>query len=292
MHAAQMKDIASWAGKDHAGGLQQKFLDATLAPLHNAIDRRSGVHPEVEKARKVTGMRIQALQAQLQNTPEDAQELELELSRAFSAIGQLEFAAHDDKRATEAYIRAMEHAQAARERAPAGRDSDASWHGAVAQAASAAFLGLCRYGEAKAILKEALLHATEAVALFRDNASEQLACDVVEGIHVAHERTDDRKGLESFVHGLQHLLDTLRLVSGDEPLTEVPIIMATESMPDFDDVVLRARLLERIVLICIATGRDRDSQVAKRVFMEFRVARESSNLRRLLGMLQSSGNFF
>jgi len=113
----------------------------------------------------------------------------------------------------------------------------------------------------------------------------------VEAIHKAHEQTDDRTGLGKFVHGLRELLAQLRALAKEQALVALPVIAAAERPPDIRDVPLRARLLERIVLICIATGREKDAEVAKSVFREFRLARESSNLRRLLGMLQSSGNF-
>jgi len=216
-----------------------------------------------------------------------------ELSHAFAAVGRTEAADGGGTYVVDAYRHALEHAEAARDCATAESEADASWRGAIAQATAAALCGLRRFGEAKSVLEEALSFATTAMISKCDGATEQLLCDIVESIHTSHEQTDDRRGLEGFVRGLQALLHALRQPAGEEPASAIPIIPATEKVPDNHGVNLepRARLLERIVLICIATGRERDAAVAKRVFMEFRLARESPNTRRLLGMLQSAGNF-
>mmetsp|Transcript_9047 Transcript_9047/g.28232 ORF Transcript_9047/g.28232 Transcript_9047/m.28232 type:complete len:649 (+) Transcript_9047:1-1947(+) len=292
MQAAQLSDVASWAGKGNAGALERQFPEAAAAATTAKAPRQASPNPEAERARELTRMRIQAFQARLHGGQEDqAHEAELELSRAFAGLGRLEAAEGDEQRAGDAFGRALEHAEAARERAPSSLCSDPSWTGPVAQARAAAQMGLRRHADAKATLREALALTAELLAERPDEEAEQLVLDVVEGIHSAHEQTDDRKGLEAFVRPLQGLLGTLQRMTAEGPEAAASLASAPERPPEGGALSLRARLLERVVLVCIATGRDRDMEVAKRVFTGFRVARESPNLVRLLGMLQSSGTF-
>mmetsp|Transcript_98434 Transcript_98434/g.317540 ORF Transcript_98434/g.317540 Transcript_98434/m.317540 type:complete len:418 (+) Transcript_98434:684-1937(+) len=305
MKEQQLQDVASWAGKGNTEALRRQFPAASSGMAGGAVaappapQRASPrASPETARARELTLVRIQALQARLHGAtaadeaagaaPEEAH---LELCRAFCALGQVEAAAGDEKRAAEAFARALEHAKSAQEAAPTGREGDPSWHGAVAQAIAAVHMGARRYVEAKAALKEALPLAAKALAARCDEASEQLAHDVVECVHAAHEQTDDRKGLEVFVRGLQNVLNGLKRDAGDLAPAAVPLLTGADAAPLGTAGGVRAKLLERIALICVATGREKDHELVKKVFTDFRVARESPGLRRLLGMLQSSGTF-
>jgi len=158
-------------------------------------------------------------------------------------------------------------------------------------------LGLKEHDEAKRALSEALALIGRAVkAIQGDSVAleriEQLALDILDAVHAVHEQTDDRRGLEGYVLGLQTFLSNLRRASCEEdPPGSVPLLMDVQPPPQEGNVTdVRARLLERAVLVCIATGQERHFAVARKIFTEFRAARESPNMLRLLGILQSSGH--
>eukprot|EP00928_Gymnodinium_smaydae_P055541 TRINITY_DN39057_c0_g1_i1.p1 TRINITY_DN39057_c0_g1~~TRINITY_DN39057_c0_g1_i1.p1 ORF type:complete len:666 (-),score=97.61 TRINITY_DN39057_c0_g1_i1:9-2006(-) len=300
LRTSQLRDVASWAGKGNDDALERQFPDVASTPIN-----RPPMDPESERARELTRMRIQALQFQLQRatTSEARSELNVQLSRAFASFGQLEANMNDERGSASAYERALEHAEASRAENRAGANGgSALMRGLGSAAVAVARLGLRQYVEAKESLHEALAHLLEAAAEADMSSGvenppdpqtvEQLAYDVADCIHAAHERTDDRQGLEGYVAGLRALLTRVRRLAGD---SEVPLIAtsrAGNSEPPMDgEVSVRARFLERVTLIAIATGRERDQQLARSVFEEFRTARESPNLRKLLGMLQSSGMF-
>merc|ERR1712032_13329 len=97
-------------------------------------------------------------------------------------------------------------------------------------------------------------------------------------------------GLCGYMRGLDALLKHVQRRGGQEAAVHLPVISHLEKPPDGGPTTLRAQLLERVVLICIATGRDKDMELAKKVFTNFVEARQSASLIRLLGMLQSSGS--
>lgn len=285
MQASQMKDVESWAGKGNVGALQRQFPDAVVQQQSK---------PETEKARELTCMRIGSLQAQLQqqlreSDDDAAAETECELSRAFASVGRLELLEGRERQSQDAYGLSLRHAQEAESRAGSVREADAGWQASLGHAMGATLLGLRRHADAKLELKRALEHASEAM-LQGGEAQEQVAHDIMEAVHNVHEQTDDRSGLIDFIRGVQAVLKAIRRLTGEELRVPVPIMSSAEP-PSSVAAPLRAQVFERAVLICIATGRDRDMALAKSIFTDFRIARESPNLQRLLGMLQSSGSF-
>eukprot|EP00933_Yihiella_yeosuensis_P047223 TRINITY_DN4295_c0_g1_i1.p1 TRINITY_DN4295_c0_g1~~TRINITY_DN4295_c0_g1_i1.p1 ORF type:complete len:683 (-),score=123.04 TRINITY_DN4295_c0_g1_i1:12-1976(-) len=293
MMESQLKDVTSWAGK---GGKQDVLQHQFSRPSPSTSDSRKIPNPETERARDLTRMRIHALRSQLQSTSDDYNSplhgIELQLCRAFISLGQVERSEGRDQLAEEALHQGLEHLNAAVERAHQGSHEDAFWRGSVKLAEALAQNSLHRFQSAKVILQEALPLVIDSLTQHRDDEeSQQLAHDVVDAIHSAHEQGDDRKGLEDFTKGLDCLLEAL---AAREPALEavVPVISSTEKPPDISSSSrsLKDRLLEKVMLICIATGRDQDMLVVRKVFEKFRVARESPHLRRLLAMLQSAGH--
>merc|ERR1712203_696989 len=126
-----------------------------------------------------------------------------------------------------------------------------------------------RFPESKSLLREALPSAALALQQRTDDSAEELVHGIVDEIHRAHELTDDRTGLQDFIPGLEELLQSLRAASGPEVSAPVPLIRASEKAPVDENLSLRARLLERIVLICIATGQTRATELVKKVYMDF-----------------------
>merc|ERR1719329_751871 len=286
MQASQMKDVESWAGKGNVDALQRQFPDA--------VAQQQQSNAETEKARELACMRIGSLQAQLQQQLRESDDnaaagTECELSRAFASVGRLELSQGRDRQSQDAYGLSLRHAEEAESRAGSVREADAGWRASLGHARAAALLGLRRHADAKRELKRALEHSSEAM-LQGDEAQEQVAHDILEAVHNAHEQTDDRSGLIDFIRGVQGVLKAIRRLTGEEPRAPVPIMSSAEP-PSSVAVPLRAQVFERAVLICIATGRDKDMALGKSIFTDFRVARESANLQRLLGMLQSSGSF-
>ncbi|CAE8636209.1 unnamed protein product [Polarella glacialis] len=289
MLSSQLQDVASWAGKGNVDALQRQFPQAAEPGVPRAAN------PEVDKARELTRMRIEALRAQLrrEDSGSPTYEAELEVCRAFISLGQLERSEGRDQVAKEAMLQGLEHLASAREQATASHDESALWRCQTVLAQALAEIGLSRFSEAKATLHEALGAAAEALGGGDFVAAEQLAQEIVDAVHNAHEQTDDRKGLEVFTGELQALLRALRLHAAvtPDPIERVPVITAADRPPVSDGrPSVTARLLERVVLICIATGRDKDMEIVRKVFQEFRIARESPSLLRLLAMLQSSGH--
>lgn len=281
LHAQVMKDPEAWAGKNNAAAKERLFQEAPAVQEHR---------PEVDRARDLTGARIGSLQAQLQALDGGAAaQTECELGRAFIALARLEAGEGNERQASEAHKRALLHAEFARSRAD---EAGVELRGTAEYVAAVALIGLRRFGEAKVVLREAIACAIEALSIAGGDTAEQLAHDILSAVHMAHEQTDDRAGLVDYVPSVRGLLVNLRRSAGEEPPAAIPILAHSEAPPPEGSASsVRARLLELAVLICIATGRQEDQAVAQHVFTHFSEGRESPNMRRLLGMLQSSGSF-
>lgn len=280
MQETQLRDTASWAGKGAADEVRRQLSGRPGEPAPTS-------RPELAQARHVALLQVEALRAELSQA--GGPEVHLELSRAFCALGRVEAVGGGEAQAAQAYAQALEHARAAGAR----QTDQALWRAGVLHAEAAALVGMRRHEEAKGPLLDSLRLASSALAEARDEASERLAGDVLEAVHLAHERSDDRRGLERFARELPGLLRGLRRVVGEEPLEAVPALTSVDARPSLDapgGVGPCARLLERAVLICIATGRPEEIEVVREIFMSFSIARESPPLLRLLGLLQSSGH--
>lgn len=285
MIASQMRDPESWAGKDNAAALARQF------PAAAAVTGAAPAKPELGKTRDLLRMQIHALQAQLDACVGDAAaDLELELSKAFASLAQVEAADANGRQAAETRSRALRHAEAALELS-AGEDGCEAGlrHASALQATGAAQLGLQLFGQAKKSFADALLQLNRNLAA---EVPEQLAHDILEGIHSSHEQTDDRAGLCSYMRGIRTLLAHLRKCAGVSAAALPPLELVKVPAPTADEgpPSLRAQLLQRVVLVSIATGRDEDMELARVVFTSFAEARQSATLVRLLGMLQSSGH--
>jgi len=287
MLEAQMKDPQSWAGKDNKQAMDSQFSRTSKAPGMQAQTQ------ELHNARDAVAVQIRAMQAQLHAASNgDIPDAELGLSRAFVSLGRVETAGSCTRQASDAYKRALQLAQSAQSRADVELCESPLWRGRVTQAIGTALLGLGRHGEAKEAFRESLTLAAESLAgtpQGEGSSAEQLLNDVLEGVHGAHEQTDDRQGLRHYIKGISKAVQELR-----RKRTRMPSSLQTVSHsvpPTGGPTTLRAQVLERAVLCTIATGREDDMRIAQAIFTDFVEARESPGLLRLLGMLQSSGSF-
>eukprot|EP00930_Biecheleria_cincta_P005316 TRINITY_DN106237_c0_g1_i1.p1 TRINITY_DN106237_c0_g1~~TRINITY_DN106237_c0_g1_i1.p1 ORF type:complete len:642 (-),score=114.99 TRINITY_DN106237_c0_g1_i1:22-1716(-) len=285
MLSSQLKDVESWAGKGGNLAAQQQILKTQIG---STVAQSAAQQTEAEKSKAVdlARLRLQALRAQL---PEGGAKVHLELSRAFVQLAQLEGSSGGS---AEALRQSLVHVTAAREWEPPDDETAASWEAATLLAEASAKIAQTQFAEAKAILHKALRSVVEALAESASSA-QRLAHDILEAIHIAHEKTDDRKGLETFSRSLQDLLAALpeALGAGREVPQQVPILSAADKPPDDGFAPdLKCRLLERLILIFIATGHEKDLKSVRQIYQQFRLARESPNLQKLLAMLQSSGH--
>ncbi|CAJ1457110.1 unnamed protein product [Effrenium voratum] len=258
LRSAQLKDVQSWAGKG---------ADAQKAQVPQQAKG------EDERPRALARLRIHSLRSQ-----PDSGLVQLELCKALAALAELEASSGQTHAADAACKQAELHLRNAK---ADGDDLRASC--CLAEAMVRMSQG--SFDVAKRLLHQSLQYVAQA---FSQEAL-QLACEIVEAIHTVHERTDDRKGLRVFHEGLKCLLGAIRALD-PEPCQEVPQLTANHSPPDGQQLDPVAQLLERMVLVLVATGCDQDMDVVKSVFQQFRVARESPGLLRLLAMLQSSGH--
>jgi len=287
MLEAQMKDPQSWGGKDN-----KQAIDGQLSRTANAAGTQMDIQG-LDKAREAVTVQIRAMQAQLHAaSDEDVPDAELGLSRAFASLGRVETATGCTRQASDAYERALQLSQSAQSRANIELSESPLWRGRVTQAIGTALLGLGRHGEAKLAFQESLTLAADSLVATpqdEDSSAEQLLNDVLEGVHGAHEQTDDRQGLCHYVKGVSRVIQELR-----RKRTRLPSSTQTapcRKPPTGGPTTLRAQVLERAVLCVIATGREDDMRIAEDIFTDFVEARESPGLLRLLGMLQSSGLF-
>ncbi|CAL1157415.1 unnamed protein product, partial [Cladocopium goreaui] len=102
-------------------------------------------------------------------------------------------------------------------------------------------------------------------------------------------RTDDRQGLQKYHGAFKAMLEALRRLS-PEKCSDVPSLTAACPPPEGEAPNVLAMVLERVVLVLVATGQEKDLELVKRIYQCFRVARESPPLLQMLAMLQSSGH--
>lgn len=284
--ASQMKDPASWAGKDNADALGRQFPEAKAPSQVSAA--------ELETAREVTRVQVYSLQAQLgaSSSDSDVARIHLELSKAFASLGRAESSADKAgcQRATDAYGRALQSATEALERCTPQQRNDPFWRASVSKSLAASEAGVSRVSDAKASLLDALSFAVKVMSSgSQGDDEERLASEILELVHAVHEQLDDREGLCQYMRGIQAMLSLLQRSAGAGPPR--PFHTPVRELPESATVSVRAQLLERMVLVSIATGREKDLDVAKTIFSSFDEARESAGLLRLLGLLQSTGRF-
>eukprot|EP00434_Breviolum_minutum_P030572 symbB.v1.2.027034.t1/scaffold2746.1/size71737/3 len=259
---------------------------AWVRPWIKGLRKRCADHADVHgyekqnrqeaQMRDVARMRIDALLSKLPGA-----EVELELCKAFANLAQLE---HSNGEPAGAVAQAAHYLSLAK-----GAKSTALWEASTAVAEASVRMAQHDFAAAKVVL----LSAADALgeALETGHEALQVTQDIMEAIHRCYERTDDRKGLEKYHASLKATLEALRRLQPETP-QEVPSLTAACPPPqDAGDVPsVLAVLLERMVLLLVATGRERDMELVKTIYESFQVARESPSLLRLLAMLQSSGN--
>ncbi|CAE7230620.1 gnt1 [Symbiodinium pilosum] len=264
----QMKDVQSWAGK---GSKEVSKAEVVVPQVSTQAS---------EQAKDIARLRIHSLRAQGEGGVVD-----VELAKAFAELGQLEEGSGNSGAAAAALEQGLRHLARAREEPP--DEKQEIFEASLASAEASLRISLREFATAKALLKGAL---KSSVAALDNHGLEALhvAHSIVDAIHTSHERTDDRKGLQSYHHNFEALLQVLWKLVGSEP-AEVPKLTAASPPPEDGSESDVARLLHRLVLVCVATGREKDMALVKTVFQRFRVARESPALLRLLAMLQSAG---
>eukprot|EP00929_Paragymnodinium_shiwhaense_P075289 TRINITY_DN38482_c0_g1_i2.p1 TRINITY_DN38482_c0_g1~~TRINITY_DN38482_c0_g1_i2.p1 ORF type:complete len:685 (+),score=81.31 TRINITY_DN38482_c0_g1_i2:83-2056(+) len=289
--AAQLADPASWAGS------------GTRTPQHMQPQKQA-VRESIP--RPLALMRVQALQTQrARATEEEVAEIELQLCKAFLELGHAEQAAGEPSKAVAAYERAAEHAtdlRLNRHDLPSWAEEDDGevggndlWLGSIASAEAQTQLAMKGHSKAKKLLQSALDFLGKAFKAGGKgwsllSSGEQLAADVLHHIHAVHEQTDDRAGIGKCSGQLELLVRAIHTASGEAEPLPLPVLQPSSPPPEGVASSLRARLLESAVLLSIATGEAKDIKIARLVFTHFKTARESPNLVRLLGMLQSSGH--
>ncbi|CAE7861434.1 gnt1 [Symbiodinium microadriaticum] len=274
MLSNQLKDVESWAGKGSKGASTAEAAAAMTAKAPQASSQA------VEQAKDLARLRIHSLRAQGEGPTTN-----LELARAFAELGQLEESSGNGRAAAAALEQGLGHLSTAKEELPLEKPE--IFEASVASTEASLRISLQEFPAAKALLKGAV---KSSVAALEKHGLEALhvAHATIDAIHTSHERTDDRKGLQSYHHSFEALLQALWKLVGDEP-SEVPRLTAAQPPPEDGSEPELARLLHRLVLVCVATGREKDMALVKTVFQRFRMARESPALLRLLAMLQSAG---
>lgn len=260
----QLKDVESWAGKGNVSEANLDFVQKVQG--YNASDS----HREAQM-RDVARMRVELLLAKLPGA-----QVELELCKAFSNLAQL-----DPSSAAGALAQSAHYLSLAK-----AADSTALWEASTKAAEASLRMAQQDFEASKAILLKALEDVTDAL---ETQEALQVTYDIVEAIHRTHERTDDRQGLQKYHGALKAMLEALRRLS-PEKCSDVPSLTAACPPPEGEAPNVLAMVLERVVLVLVATGQEKDLELVKSIYQCFRVARESPPLLRLLAMLQSSGH--